>query len=394
VLKCLWISRDLPFPQDAGDRIYSANMARSLQEAGVHVRFLGYGDAAHIPADWPLETIAIEGDKHSSLRALCSRAPIAAAIHATPAYRAMLATQLREHWDVIVLDSYGSGWALDEYLRVGHDVMQETPALVYLSHNHEERLWRSMAHESQAALPRRLLLWQNYLKVRALERRLVREADLIATITPEDADSYTQQIDGKRTVVLTPGYSGRIAPEREIDASCPQRVVLVGSFRWVVKQENLRRFLELADARFQQRGIGFDVIGDVPGELLDDLKTRVKATRFHGFVDDIGPFFATSRMAVVPEVIGGGFKLKYLDYIFGRVPVATISDAAAGLPATVRANMLCRENLTQLVDGIVDAIDKPEKLNVMQKLAFAEARAHFQWQERGMRFRQALESIA
>ncbi|MFT3735054.1 MAG: glycosyltransferase [Rhodocyclaceae bacterium] len=391
--RCLWISREIPFPADAGDRIYSASMARALHEAGVQVRLLGFDGAAPPPADWPVEVRGVPGERNTAWRALVSSLPLAAALHATPAYADLLTMQLREPWDFIVIDSYGSGWALDACLQLRDAAQakgQLAPVLVYLSHNHEESLWRSLAREG-ASLLRRLMLRQNYWKVRALEQRLVREVHLVAAITAEDADSYARQVADKRTVVLTPGYSGPVMPERDIVPACPRRVLLIGSFRWVVKQENLRRFLEIADARFEQSGIECDVIGDVPRELLERLQGRMHATRFYGFLDDVKPFLASARMAVVPEFIGGGFKLKYLDYIFGRVPVATISAAAAGLPDGIRDNMLCRDDMGQLVDGIVETINQTDKLDVMQKKAFEEARAHFQWADRGRQFRQALE---
>lgn len=393
-MKCLWIARDLPFPLDAGDRIYSANMARAFCEAGAYVRFFGYGaGTACITDDWPVDAHAVSGNKRGVLRALFGRLPIAAAIHATSSYRDLLNAQLRLPWDVIVLDSYGSGWALDSCARARHEATGKKPVLVYLSHNHEENLWRNMVRDSRGGLPKKLVLWQNYRKVRALERRLAETVDLIAAITDEDAQVYARQVTDKPTIVLTPGYSGWVAPEREIDAGCPRRVVLVGSFRWVVKQENLRRFLELADQRFMQQGIHLDVVGDVPQSLLNEFRTFVQATEFHGFVSDISPFFNAARMAVVPELIGGGFKLKYLDYIFGRVPVASISAAAAGLPAAIRQNMLCREDLGQLVDAIVEFTGKTGQLNHMQQQAFAEARALFQWRDRGLQFRRALDEL-
>lgn len=394
-MRCLWIARDLPFPMDAGDRIYSANMARAFSDAGAYVRFLGFKGKNGTPhGDWPVDIEEAGGDKHGSFRALLSRLPMAAAIHATKGYRGILGAQLRQSWDVIVLDSYGSGWALDPCLRARNATAGRKPVLVYLSHNHEETLWRSMVRDSRAALPRKIALWQNYRKVRALERRLTGAVDLIATITGEDAALYAGKIAGKPTVVLTPGYSGWVAPERTIDADCPRRVVLVGSFRWVVKQENLRRFLELADRRFGRQGIRLDVIGDVPQSLLDEFRRSVQATEFHGFVKDVAPFFNAARMAVVPEMIGGGFKLKYLDYIFGRVPVASISAAAAGLPDGIRRNILCREDLRQLVDAIVEFTEQPGQLNRMQEQAFSAARSQFQWRDRGLLLKRALDGLA
>lgn len=393
-MKCLWISRDLPFPLDAGDKIYSGNMSRAVSEAGVQVRFFGFGtQPPGLAAEWPVEACAVGGRKHGRLRGLLSRLPLAAAIHDTPAYRRILRRELEQPWDVIVLDSYGSGWALEACVRARRAAAGKKPVLVYFSHNHEENLWRVMARDSRGTPLKKAALWLNYRKVRRLERRLLENVDLVTAITDEDAGAYAGQAERKPVIVLTPGYSGWVAPEREIDGNSPRRVILVGSFRWAIKQENLRRFLEIADRRFMQQGLHLDVIGDVPHALLNELRPLTAATEFHGFVDDVAPFFNAATMAVVPEFIGGGFKLKYLDYIFGRVPVASIGSAAAGLPEAIRRNILCRDDLKQLVDAIVEFAGKPGQLNRMQREAFSEARTLFQWRDRGLRFRQALDHL-
>src|SRR5205085_3085674 len=114
--------------------------------------------------------------------------------------------------------------------------------------------------------------------------------------------------------------SGAVASPRSIDASTPRRVVLVGSYRWVAKQHNLRALAAAADEAFTRHGIVLDVVGDAPAELRAAL-AGCRAVRLHGFADALAPFMADARMALVPEAIGGGFKLKLLDYVFHRVPV-------------------------------------------------------------------------
>lgn len=388
-MKCLWLSRDQPFPPDAGDNIYSANLATALAEAGVAVSFLGFaaGDGQP-PAASPVRWLPVAGTKRSQGRALFSRLPIAAAIHDTVAYRRALDARLQEKWDAIVFDSYGSGWALKRYLATRRPAGQ--PVLVHVSHNQEGVLWRDMVRNSQAGPLKKLALWQNWLKVRALERFVLRHVDLTTAISGEDATAFIALAPGRPTVVLTPGYSGGWQPERLIGTDCPRRVVLIGSFRWVVKQENLRQFLDLADEAFHRHGIVFDVIGDVPEALRAELEPRLRATVFHGFVDDVAPYFARARLAVVPEVIGGGFKLKFLDYIFGRLPVATIAAAAAGLPPAIRANLLSCSDLAELVATIVARIDRLDALNAMQQGAFAAAGQLYQWRDRGGALRDAI----
>lgn len=384
-MNCLWIARELPFPADAGDRIYSANLAGALAEAGVAVRFLGCAaDGSDLPAVSPVRWVPVSGVRRSQGRALLSTLPIAAAIHDTPAYRSALDAQWQEQaWDAIVFDSYGSGWALKRYLAVRGPAAAPPPVLVYVSHNQEAVLWHDMARRSQASPQRRIALWQNWLKVRSLERFILRHVDLITAISSEDAVALQALAPGRPTVVLPPGYAGARQSERVIDADCPKRVVLIGSFRWVVKQENLRRFVDLADGAFHRHGIVLDVIGDVPERLLAELQPRLKATVFHGFVDDVAPYFARARLAVVPEAIGGGFKLKFLDYIFGRVPVATLAAAAAGLPPGIRKNLLSRHDLPALVDAIVAHMDRLPVLNDMQQGAFEAAGQLYRWRDRG-----------
>jgi Glycosyl transferases group 1 len=200
-------------------------------------------------------------------------------------------------------------------------------------------------------------------------------------------------LDEDRTLALTPGYTGWVASERRITPSTPRRVIIMGSFQWVVKQESLVRFVAIADPIFKEHGIELDIIGDVPQELLSTLRTRCRATCFHGFVTDVAPFFARARIAVVPDSIGGGFKLKFLDYIFGRVPVATVSQAAAGLPEELRRTMLSNDSLDGLIREIVSQIDRLDELNRMQESAFRFGKEGFRWSARGERLQHAIAGV-
>jgi glycosyltransferase involved in cell wall biosynthesis len=379
---------------DAGAKVYSAQLAQSLADAGASVRLLGFGALDAVPAGSSVEHVAVESTPRSQFAALLSALPIAAAIDATPAYRCLLEQQLHQVWDAIILDGYGTGWALPRCLRYAQQHAPRRCALVHISHNHEEVLWRSMVDEAQVTLLRRCVLWQNYRKVRALERWLARSVDLLSVITAEDAATLGAQLPAERVLTLTPGYSGYTAPQRVIDEQTPRRVLLVGSFRWVMKQENLTRFVRVADPVFQRHGIELDVVGDVPEELLARLRPHCTATRFHGFVPDVAPFLSNARLAVVPEVIGGGFKLKFLDYFFGRVPVVTLTAAAAGLPQVLRSAAFNCEDLDAMVAGIVEHIDHLALLNERQERAWSASAALFRWRDRGVQLRQAIQHVA
>ena len=101
---------------------------------------------------------------------------------------------------------------------------------------------------------KRLALRRNANKVRALERRIVRSMDLLTAITDEDLQSLGAGLDHNRSLTLTPGYNGWIAGVRQIIAATPRRVIIMGSFHWIVKQENLARFVKTADPIFKKHG--------------------------------------------------------------------------------------------------------------------------------------------
>lgn len=383
-LRGLWLCRELPFPQDSGDKIYSAQLARSLASAGVELTVAGLmpeGNPA-IPEDWPIRWHPIAGRRNGTLASLLSPMPLVAAAHATDRYRYEVETLALEGWDFVVFDQYGTGWAADVF----RDLKTERgePVLIHVAHDHEASVCGMLYREFSGSPLKRLGLWQNYLKARSFERSLAARMSLVTAITDEDAARFEADAPSVPTVVLKPGYDGSISSRTALTQATPRRVVMVGSFHWTAKQENLRRFVAVADPIFAGRGIELHVAGSMPPELAVELAASSKATYLHGFVDDIAPLFESARIAVVPEVIGGGFKLKFLDYIFGRVPVATLSNAAVGLPEGIRSAMLCRDDLERLVAGIAALMDDLDQLNRMQEKALAAAEALFHWPDRGM----------
>lgn len=381
--RCLWLARALPFPLDSGDRIYSAQLARALGAAGARVHFLGHApnDPTAVPKDWPVHWQAVAGGRHPTWRALASLQPLNGAIHATPAYRKQLVALLGLEWEMVVLDHYGMGWALETVQSAMRH--RARPAVtVHISHNHEASLWQGMFRGFRGSPLRKLGMWQNMHKVDRVEQRLAGGVDLLSCITAEDVAAFEQRGGPSNAIVLTPGFNGLRMPDRRITPATPRRVVMFGSFRWVAKQENLRALAQAADTAFREHNIELDVIGDVPDELRRQLAPYSSVT-VHGFVDDVAPYFQRARLALVPELMGGGFKLKFLDYVFGRMPVVTLDDAAAGLPPTVRRAMLGCTDMDDLVNTVVTRIDDLPELDRLQREAFAAAESAFDWSDRG-----------
>ena len=392
-MKGLWIARSLPFPMNTGDRIYSAELMRSVARAGAQLTVVGFApeEPGVVPVDWPMSMQAVPGKPHGTLRALLSAMPLVAAAHATPAFRHRIDELASEDWDFVVFDQYAMGWAIAPFLR--RRGAGRRPLLVHVAHDHEASVYASLVRGLQGSTVKRVGLWQNWLKTMALERRIARSVDLLTAITPQDAELFRRDANGTAIVVMTPGYAGRAAPPRADIACAPRNVLMVGNYRWVAKAENLRKFVAAADAAFHAHDITLHVVGSMPDGLAEELRRQARATVLHGFVDDLEPLMANARIAAVPEEIGGGFKLKFLDFAFGRVPVATLDGVTAGLPMELRDALVCRPTLKALVQAIVEVVDDDVRLNAMRDAAFEAAQRRFDWADRGRELMSAVVAL-
>jgi polysaccharide biosynthesis protein PslH len=223
----------------------------------------------------------------------------------------------------------------------------------------------------------------NAWKTANAELSLARSADIIAAHTAEDAENLTRLSPLSAKLVLPPGYYGPRRPDRRIVQTTPRRVAILGAYGWMAKQMNLSAFLEAADTILQNAGVGIDVVGEGPQAFRIAWESKVKATRFHGFVDDLGQFLAMRRMGLVIEETGGGFKNKALDYIFNRVPIAAIRGSMVGLPLTQGLDYLSFASMRELAQGVAAVIDDIERLNSLQQAAYEKCEGGFDWSDRG-----------
>jgi glycosyltransferase involved in cell wall biosynthesis len=387
-LRCLWLAREIPLPLSTGDKTYSARLAQALVAAGASVTFMGLATstAASRPAaeafEDRIEWSVVPGRPNSTVLALASPLPLVAARFSTRNYAQQLKRMLlTRDFDAIILDQYAMAGAIHHIQRSERNGAR--PLIVYIAHNFETKLSADTVRDFRGDRFRKIALQANARKTANAERRLARAADIIVTLTTEDADSLAPLSPATATLALPPGYNGPRAPNRQIGQATPRRVVIVGGYRWTPKQMNLSAFLEAADPILQHAGVGIDVVGEMPESLRQAWEVRVKATRFHGFVEDLGEFLDARRMGLVVEQTGGGFKLKTLDYIFNRVPIAAIRGSIAGLPLTPGLHYLSYKSMRELAQGIAAVIDDFARLNSMQQAAYERCNADFDWSDRG-----------
>lgn len=396
-IQILWLAREVIESANSGDRIYTYELAASLARAGAQVHFLGLGQSGEIvgnSAPTPQEGLLCEripGKPRNALISMLSLRPLVTQRTGTAAYRRRVAQLLgANRYDAVVLDQYGLSWALPILKAKSADGCNVP---IYIAHDFETHVTRDIARASKGNILVRMALQFNAIRTAWAERLLARECGLIVTLTEGDAGLFGQLGGCQNFEILPPGYRGVRRASRTLDATIPRRVVIMGSFRWIAKRINLNAMLEVADKVFHDAGIELVVVGDCPEDLCEQWRGRLQATRFLGFVEDLEAELSRCRMGLVVEAVGGGFKLKVLDYAFTRTPVLALRAALGGQPSDMLRHMGVVDDLETLVARVVEWIDDFPRLNAMQNGAFEAASHRFDWDSNGRKLLQKIKDL-
>jgi glycosyltransferase involved in cell wall biosynthesis len=386
-MRCLWITRQDPRPADSGELIYSLGLLEALAaRPGMEITVL-----AHHPKKACSGGPAVTWELHGAipggrLRSLLSPLPSDAFRLGNPVQRAALTRLLEREWDWLIIDQAACAWALD---RIG-----KNQRVAYLAHNHEASVRRQVAADGGGSLPMSMVLKWDSDKYGRMESRLCQRADLISAITPRDAAAFRQENPGKSGCVLPPGYTGEIpaGPPRPITAETPRTVVLAGAFEWVAKRRNLETFLHAAAGPFQQSKIAFQVVGKADPGWFAALSREHPWATFTANVPSVNPFLDQARIGLIPEALGGGFKLKALDYIFRGLPLASVEAALSGVPVDPASEAIAAPDPESLAKAVAAKIDDLAFLNHAAQRALEACRNAFHWEDRGELLGKALEN--
>lgn len=386
--KILWIAGRVPSPLFTGDALYSAGMLTALsrtEQAAVTVvgtrrenqpiedRLLRLPRTAFPEPPWP---------RRSGILSLLTSLPRDAYCLAPPPIGTTLTELLTQEWDWIVFDHARSAAFLPTVLQ-----QRKQASICYVAHNAEGKIRSKIAKDFDSPLRRSIMRWDAE-KYRQLEQRIVEAADSIVCITDADAAYFAPS--GKTTFVVPPIYLGTIAPSDRIEPTRPRSILLLGSFEWAAKQRNLEHIVGTLVPVLKSKNVTLDVVGNVPGNIQARYAHERPNLVFHGPVADLSGVLAKSRGGLAAETLGGGFKLKLLDYAFARLPIFGLRTAVDGTTADEQSAMYLAGTMEGLANAIIGSIDDLAALNGNQAKLFELMSSRFGLEQGTERLRDIL----
>jgi glycosyltransferase involved in cell wall biosynthesis len=383
-LRVLYLAKVYPYPPaTAGDAVYSRGIIEALAQICtlcVHCADSGAPHQPHANIDWHIGL----APRHGRAGSVFSRWPLIAWTGATRDYHATLRGLLSQPWDAIVLDNLGLVHALPlvKHYRRTHPKTR----LVYISHEHEYPTRAGKYGAYRLGPAKRFLAGLDLQKVRKTENAVLQVADIVTVINTKDLAPFREIAPGRKYLPFPPGYDGPVTATRCITAQTPRRILLLGGRKSEQKRQILLDWLAVSHDRLAGAGIETVIAGDMDDSLRQKIQARYPAAQVLGFVEDMTALIASARMGVVADTVGGGFKMRLLSHVFGRLPIVGLGDAIDGLPTPAGKGYAAADSLGALVDLVQKLVDDPDQLNRLQDRAFADCQPHYAWETRAEAF--------
>lgn len=306
---------------DAGDHIYSINVLRSIKNQGYGIDLLSYKDNNKIESYDGIykQRFEIQHKRPSIVRFLFSYKPVSIINRESNQYLKELQKLLsQKKYDFIFINHFKMLFTLDSLLNI------DKKKIVYISHNAEYLLNRNIFLFDKNIF-NRLIYFNEYIKTFFYEKSQLKRLEKVITICENDEKAL-------KKLTITPSYFicrpvFELPTEKLSDKTKSyNNVIVAGSFTWNPKFKNLWYFLKAHNSKKILSTKKIYVVGQIPNEKISKLKkfTNVIVT---GRVSSLEDYYSKCKIAIVPEKLGGGFKLKIIEAAVNKSLIIAVKGA-------------------------------------------------------------------
>lgn len=383
-MKILWVKAGGLVPPDTGGKIRSYNILRQLARQHSVTFFSFYaahaGDAhpglkeifdraVCVPLDLPAPKSPAEM-LHYCLGLLSSQ-PYGITKYCRPAVQHKLCALLKqETYDVILCDFiFAAGVIPWDW---------PTPKVLF-THNVEATIWRR--HYEVASNPVwKAISWQEWRKMEAAERRYLRLADRVLTVSETDRDAFASFLEPRKLTVIPTGVDVDYFQTMPVEEAA-NSLVFIGSMDWLPNEDAIFYFVDEILPLIKQKcpQVSLEVVGRNPSRKLQALAEQEKSIRLTGWVEDIRPFVARGSVCIVPLRIGGGTRLKIFEAMAMSKAVVSTFVGAEGLPVQAGENILLADTPNDFANCVLSLLGDPTQRKRLATSARALVQAKYSW---------------
>jgi len=398
-LRILQISARLPWPLTDGGAIGIFHLARSAHEAGHDVTFLSFrldDEAVTRDAivalskfcDVRLVSRALPSRKSTLIRTLFRGAYPIERRMMPEMYELIAKTIAEKQFDVVHLDHSHVG-KYGRWIKATYDL-----PIVLRQHNFETVIYERFA-STEKNIFKRALGKMHGRRLRTEERAILNDVDAVAAITDQDVMLMKEEAPRANYFVIPAGVDTSFFQPGPEDAIDHHTILWVGGIEWDPNRDALDYFLRLIFPLIleQEPGARLDVIGSGTQMFAKLASPLGAAVRLHGKVPDIRKYLAAAGVLVVPLRVGGGMRVKLLEFFASGKVVVSTSIGAEGNLARDGVEIELRDDPLEFALAVVELMRSPEKVRMLGAAARTLAENEYGWPGVASRFTKVYESV-
>lgn len=382
-MRILVLTNRVPYPLHDGGNLAVNNMLEGLLLQGTRVSLLSMNTSRHrvSPEQFPalftqleqIETVNIDNRVKplAALSHLIRGKSYNIARFISTDYKEALMRMLRQHsYDAILME----GLFVTPYIPVIRRYSKAV--LCYRQHNVEFEIWDRLARTTANPLKK----WYVQHLAEALKQYEIKhlnDYDLIAAISPVDADHYRDL--GCTIPIETIPYALSAAQIREQDqVPVPLSLYHIGAMDWQPNVDGMLWFLEqvwplvlqkVPDARLHLAG------RNMPDSFYNSRWPQVSIA---GMVPDAHAFEEDKSILIVPIHSGGGIRVKILQSMAKGKAVITTSVGLQGIESARNGEeVFVADSPEAFADQCIALLSNPEQVAAIGHKAFQLIRTYY-----------------
>ena len=397
-MRILWVKAGGLVPPDTGGKIRSYNILRELARRH-SVSFFSYYAALPNDIHPELESLfdrvvcvplplpppkSLAESLEYGMR-LFSSQPYGITKYCRPEAQKRLRDLLRrESYDVILCDFIFAAGIIPWDLPI--------PKVLF-THNVEATIWRR--HYEVAGNPLwKAISWWEWRKMETAEKRYLRFADRVLTVSENDKDAFANFLDPQKITVIPTGVDVQYFRPASIEEA-PNSLVFTGSMDWLPNEDGILYFTDTIFPMIKREcpEISLTVVGRKPSRKLQSVADSDESIRLTGWVEDIRPFLAQGAVCIVPLRIGGGTRLKIFEAMAMGKAVVSTSVGAEGLPVQSGENVILADAPADFAQAVISLLRSPAERQRIGRAARTLVEEKYSWGSVAEGFALTLEEV-
>ncbi len=397
-MRILQLSPRLPYPLTDGGATGIYKPTEAVSGLGHEITFVTYPDPDPKITKEAIEKISGFCDIHLVSRPLPSTLSVLLRTLLKGAYpieRRMMPEMFRllerliseNQFDIIHLDAAHMGkYGLWLKERV-------TIPIVLREHNFETLIYeRYVANEKNPL--KKIVAGIHGKRLRKEETLFLNSFDAVIPITPEDESLMRQAAPKMKYYRISTGVDTNYFTPTT-DPETPNSILWVGGINWLPNRDAIEFFAKeiLPIVVKALPEVRFDVIGDNTQNLQHLQNSGVNTIELRGRVEDIRPYVAKAAVMICPLRVGGGMRLKLLDFFSGGKAVVSTHIGAEGNVARDGEHILLRDDPLSFAEAVIMLLKDDAERRRLGANARKLVEEEYSWDRIGRRFIEVYEKV-